>query len=238
MRIALFMALCFLVSCGTIKEFIKKGETHQKMAHRLDSEPYEMSVAALKEKLIASFDKDDDAPMIMMPMDSSERGTLEQQQDRRKAIEDALDDQGFSYKSAMYKNDLDVNWMGLWKNHEKELAKVKSKIKTGPYHTVEDSKDMFLIVKGINVYKGEAQGPGKSKLSISELKELKRDPMQINLAWFQIFKTGKLWFSLNEGPVSLEKSLATAKRNRLQELTLLHYMDKDKFVAWESEASK
>ena len=237
MKLSVLLLAFLFASCGTIKEFIKKGETHQKMATRLDNDSYNMDVKTLKEKVVTSFNGDHESPTIMLPMNPAEGGTLEQQSDRRQAITDALDDQGFSYKKQMYKNDLDINWLGLWKNQEKELASIKSKIKTGPYHVVEDTKESFMIVKGINVYKGESTGKGQSKLTIYEIKQLVRDPMQVNMAWFKTLSTGKLWFSIDQGPVSLEKSLDTAKKDKLKELSMLHYLDQNKFVTWEQEAS-
>lgn len=237
MKLLILFSLLAFSSCGTIKNLMKKGETHQKMAARLDANVYDLNTAALKEKIIASFSNEHDSPMIMLPM-SFEGGTMEQQNAKRDAIKEALDDQGFSYKKSMYKNELDINWMGLLKDRSKESANIKSALKTGPYHVVEDHKDMFIIVKGITIYKGEASGADKSKLTVMELKDLKRDPMQINLAWFQILKTGQLWFSIEEGPISLEKSIVTAKRDKLTELSLLHYLDQNKFAAWEAEDSK
>jgi hypothetical protein len=238
MKSWILLSMLLLGSCASIKSFMKKGEAHQKMADRLDSNTYEMKLITLQEKVIAFFAGDHDSPMIVLPLDQSSGGTLEQQHDRRKAIEDAFADQGFSYKNTMYKDELDVNWMGLWKDHSKEAEKIKAHLKTGSYHVIENTKDMFMIVKGVNVYKGEAMGTDKSKLTILEIKDLKRDPMQVKLAWFQIIKTQKLWFSLSDGPVSLEKSMTSAKRDKLKELSMLYYLDQPKFVAWETEASK
>lgn len=238
MNTILMLSLVFLTSCAGLKKFMNSGVTHQKMSERLETDAYDMDTKTLKEKVILSFNQDHDSPMIVLPMDAQHTFNMQAKENQRQENEEILKDQGFSYKGSLYKDELDVDWLSLWKDKEKELSKMMSLIKTGPYHVVDETKDQFIIVKGLRVYKGQSTGNGKSKLSVTELSELVRDPMQIKMDWFNTLKSRKLWFSLNDGPISLEKSLMKAKRDKLAELSMLHFLDQSKFVAWETELTE
>lgn len=237
MRLFFLLTLLSFVSCGTIKEMMKKGEVHQKMATKLDDNLYDIKLADLKAKLITSFANDHESPTIVMPMEMSPNmGSMEQQHNARQAVEDALDDEGFMYNKKMYKNELDLDFMGLFQNREKELEKVKANLKTGPYHVVQEDAKSFTLVKGINVYKAEAVGD-KSKLVVTQIKKLERDPMLLKIDWLSSIKRGGLWFSISEGPISLERSMKYNVRDKMTELSLLHFLDPQKFASWEQESS-
>lgn len=237
MKIIWILALLSLFSCGTIKEMMKKGEVHQKMATKLDDNLYDIKISDLKTKLITSFANDHESPTIVMPMQvSSVTGSMEQEHNARQAIEDALDDEGFIYNKKMYKNEIDLDFMGFFQNREKELEKVKANLKTGPYHVVQEDAKGFTIVKGINVYKAEAMGD-KSKLIVTQIKRIERDPMLLKIDWLSSIKRGGLWFSISEGPISLERSMKYNVRDKMTELSLLHFLDPQKFASWEQESS-
>lgn len=237
MKFLMFLAMMVLTSCGTLKEMMNKGEVHKKMAARLDANAYDMNLISLKEKLTASFAGEHESPTIYLPMEMSPNSrSMEQEHEARVAIEDALDDEGFAYKKTLYKNEIDMDFMAMFKDRKKELEKIKANLKTGPFHVIEDTKTHFIIVKGINVFKGELIGKDKSRLTVSQLKNLERDPMQLSVNWFESFKDQKLWFSIDKGPISMEKSMKSAKRDKMTELSLLHYLDPQKFVSWEKES--
>lgn len=208
------------------------------MAQQLDTYAYPMDSLALQEKVIASFSSDKEAPTLYLPMQVSPKtNSLEEQEKMREEMEEVLSSEGFEYKKTLYKNNLDVNFMGLFKDHEKELAIVMKNIKTGPYHVLESSKDGFMISKGLLIYKGQTRGKEGTKLTVIELTEMKRDAQGLSVNWMNILNKRGAWFSNESGPISLEKSMKTAGPHKISEMKFFYYMDSQKFADWESVAA-
>lgn len=238
MKTILVLTLLLLQSCSAMKDFIYAGETHAAMARRLVDHTYDIPLAQTKAKLIEFFEMKHESALIVLPATQNPADGMQYQVENRSNLERKLLDKGFTYKGKIYLEEIDVDWQTIMGWNEKGLAKLKSQIKTGPFNIVEDTPQRFVIVKGLMVYTGEAVAPGKTKLTARELNTLEYDAAKWSMEWGKLLSGKGLGLSLDSGPVSLEKSLPSAKRDALRELALLHFLDKTTFVKWEAEAEK
>lgn len=235
MKILVMTLTLLLTGCSAMKKAIKEAQVNTQMAQRVANYKYQMPISKLKEEVLANLQSDSDSGWQFTTQDHH---NFEQQEEVKEALE-----QGFIYKDKMYvPKGLDLGLADIGSSLDDLKDKIVKSTTERDFHIIEDNENIFMIVDEDTVYRGTRVSENESKLQVKVIKHIVRDNDRISLDFVGIAKgligkKGNL-FSIEQGPISFEKSFESSTVDYSQGLTMFKKIRPDEAQQMASEISQ